>query len=322
MDKEEAKVAAKDKLDSVVERSKTAEDRLDKYFEQQGPAPEPMPSSNKTEEPTSTDETPAGDEAEDELVLPDNASERTKTQFEKLKQRNAELAKEKADLESRIPKEEEASNGESVFDGFYPREAQTPQAPVEPVGTPQVNAPYLNPLQVQNIAASYVDAEGNVDLVKFNEAIARSNNVAFEAQRRAQSVEEKLARISQKEQEREAYAQYPEIDPQNRAKFDKELFEMTRDRLLRNMYNGKEERLVDVVKSIRTRYNPPVDVQKAKEQAVSEYQQSQSKRNQEPFESGRGEETKTDYEDLRRRTRTKGEIGDKALSERLKALGI
>jgi hypothetical protein len=285
-----------------------------------------MPSSDKPEEPVDQPVPEGNEVVGEELTLPDNASERTKEQFEKLKARLKE--KDEALRQAKALKEqvseEEPVPGSSVFDSFRP---QVPMG--QPANIPLPPSPYLNPLQVQNLKTQFIDGDGNVDVEGLNRAITESNQRAFEASQRAQALEIKLAQIEENEQVREAHAAFPEIDPvegKKRGVFDKALFKAIRDRVYtENFVGNQNRRFIDIVKEVKAELRPEtkVDTSKIEQEAVEKYKQTQQARNQGPFESGRGEpDRQSDLTDLRARTRKGGQVGDQALAERLKALGI
>lgn len=278
--------------------------------------PEPMPSSEtKTVENKQVTEP----EVDSDLDLPEEASERTKAQFEKLK---ARLKEERSKNQNQPqPKQEETVDfGNSAFDIFHePGQAQ--QQPVE-----QNQFPYLNQQQIQNAQDQFIDANGNVDVDGLNRALAQANKAAYDANQRYQTLEQRLARIEESSQVKEAHAEHPEIDPLNKEKFNPGLYEMVRDRILRNKFMGVNQTLAQVAAEIKrsSNFQPSVNVGKAREEAVTEYKQSQEARNQGPLEPGRGEKRTEGptLDQLRKQTRGHGPQADAALSQRLKALGI
>lgn len=270
--------------------------------------PEPMPSLNQNPTEVKTDQTAQAQE--DDLTLPENASERTRAQFEKLKARLKE-----AEAKASTPKEELPA-GSSVFDVIHP-EAQQP-----PVVTPPVNLtqfPGLNPLQVQNITQQFVDAEGNVDINGLNRALYDANQRTIQASQRVQSLEEKLSRFEETQQVKEAHSEFPQLDPTNREKFDKNFYELVRDRLVRNMWEGTKKSLAEVARELSHAVgSAPVNRNQVEAQAVEQYKAAQQARIQGPIEQGKGEVRQADetYETLRARTRREG-FSSQALDQRL-----
>lgn len=300
------------KLGDEESQGKTIEERIEKATSPS--EPEAMPTSNEQEEAleveVSDKETSVSDKetsTDEELTLPEGASERTREQFEKLK---ARLRKEREEKQ-RLLEQSGFQTPQNVFESFHP---QGYQPPVGDYG-------YLTPQQVGDITNQFVDAEGNVDVAGLNAALQQANQAALEAINRAKVAEERIARFEETQQAKEAHAVFPELDPLNREKFDPTFFDLVRDRLLRNMYEGKSQTLLEAAQEIRKTYTPPSRIEEAKKEAIGEYQKAQAARNQGPIEKGSGEgrQTEGNLEELRRRTRQGDES---ALEERLRDLGI
>lgn len=303
------------------ESGKTVDERINNYFadttkvEEQ---PAPMPSADQTTGEPVDQPVPEGQDVQapqdEEVVALENSKnpERTKSYIEKLKkERDEALAKTKVE-----PEIDTTDYGQSVFDSFRPAEPQQ----VQPM--PQIQAPYLNPLQVENIQKQFVDEQGNVDIAGVNRAINEANRLAYESSLKVQSLEQKLTRVEESDQVRDAHAKVPEIDPQRKDVFNPKLYELVKDRLLRNMWEGKQRPLAEVATEIKSQYFQAPAVESVKEEAVAEYKKAQEARNQGPIDSGRARMPEESLSDLRTQTRRGGQAGDAALEKRLKALGI
>lgn len=281
--------------------------------------PEPMPSSDQTP-PEESPLTP--DQGSDELTLPAEASDRTKREFEKLKQRLAEKEARLKELET-PPQSDLTTYGTSVFDSFRPQETPQPSVDASQFGS-------LNQQQVQQIATQFVDpTTGDVDINGLNQALANADARAAQAERAAREAQERIIRFEENLQAKEAHAEFPELDPLNKGgringdkPFDPDFWQAVRDRTVtRNYLEGRNLSLVEIAREVsRTYHRPTVDEAKVKEQAVADYKQTQALRNQGPIEPGRGETRQPFTEtELRERTRQ----GDpEALDERLRNLGI
>lgn len=321
-------------MDPNQTQGKTADERLDAYFAntkaEEVKQPEAMPTSNV--QPTdAASETPATPEIatpkeDDELTLPENASERTRQQFEKLKNRLKEKEEELAKRNSQPVVETPLDdyNGTSVFDMFHPvKQEPVPQkAQTPPIDSQQYEG--LNPLQVQSITQQFIDKDGNVDVAGLNTALSQANQRAIQAEQRVMSIEEKMARFEETQQAKEAHTVYPSLDPSNKSAFDKQFFEAVRDRLLRNMYEGKKQTLLEVATDINRIITPkgqPVNATLVQKQAIEEYQKAQQARVQGPLEQGVGETrgNTESYDELRKRTRLESakSMDSTALDERL-----
>lgn len=277
--------------------------------------PEPMPSSDQKQTEEVKEPEPAPDQSsEDDLTLPEGVTERTRQQFDKLKARLAEA-------ESRAKHSQASDFGDSVFDSFRPQQTVSQNLPG------QETYGFLNQQQVDSITSQFVDADGNVDINGLNQALALSNQKAAQAEQRAKSVEDKLERLEETQQVKEAHAVHPQLDPGNKESFDPTFFELVRDRLLRNMYEGKKQSLLEVANDLSKAYKTtsPVNLDKVKEEAVTQYKQTQESRNQGPIETGKGEDRNplANLEELRKQTRSENPLRPTpALDERLRAAGI
>lgn len=301
---------------------KTVDERIKEYHDSPEPKveeqPAPTPSADQTteepvEQPKVEEVVPEGNEVAEEAEALANSKnpERTKSYIEKLKAERDELKKK---VEPQTP---EPQYGESVLDSIFTQ----PQTPKD-VPMPQINTPYLNPSQQQNIAQQFVDQEGNVDIAGLNRALTEANQRAFDAFQRVQNLEQKMARVEQTDQVREAHAKFPDIDPTRKDTFNPKLYEAVRDRLVRNLMDGKAQKLSEVVEQVKETYFSAPVAEQVKQQAVEEYKKTQEARNQGPFEGGRPRVSDSDLGELRKQTRQGGQRGDEALSKRLKALGL
>lgn len=336
-DPDEAKTEIKDKFSKVAERSKDADDRLNKFFEtpKADEQPEPKPSSDQTTEPEKVKaevteikvepevkETAPDDLDEEEALANSKNPERTKAYIDKLK---SKLKEKEA---TPIPQEVKTDTnvGTSVFDIFHPEatvpQTPTPQFPQSPFipQTPVVQTPYLAPQQQQNIVQQFVDAQGNVDVNGLNNALVEANRRAYNAELAAEDTKKQVARIEENNEIREAHAEFPEIDPikaKANGTFDETLFNNVQARLLRNFAFNRKERLVDIVREEKSKLPKPVQVDQKKIDAENAQKaaQAQEARRQGPMDGGE-RQPETDYQSLRAQTRT-GRLDNKALDSRL-----
>lgn len=251
---------------------------------------EPMPGSEENQTPVEDTQ------PEEDASLPEGVSERTRTQFEKLKNQIREL--KTAQVKETVPQYG------SAYEEFRPQPIQQP----EPFQAPQGFAP-----QMQN----FIDADGNLDVNAFQTAITQQAVAAAN-----QVARDNIARLEETQEVKEAHGVHPEIDPTNKAKFDRELYDSVRDRILRNKFEGKKQTLAEVTSDIKRLFSrsKPASTQ-TPAQAVEQYKQTQEARNQGPIEQGKGvaRSTDSDLEDLKARTR---QGDDAAFKERLRKLGI
>jgi hypothetical protein len=237
----------------------------------------------KQEAPMPSEVQPAG-----EQELPVDVSERTRQEFEKLKESNRKLKEE--------------------------LEARKPEQPVE-YGP---NYTFLNERQVDAITDDFVDAEGNVDIVGLNKALKLANQ-------RAERAESLVSKIEKRERQKmvvEAHSKHPYLDP-NGSAYDPKFYGLVRDRLVREFAEGKDRPLVEVADEIATFYKPVVSedkLEQVKQDAVEQYKQTQQTKAQvSAVGSTQKRAEEPSYEDLRKRTRE----GDRsAFAERLRRAGL
>lgn len=269
--------------------------------------PEPTPSSDQTQ----TEGTEPNEEA---LALENSKNpERTKSYIDKLK-------RELEEARSVKPTQSSVDYGSSVFDSFRPAVNEVSESVL-----PQPTQ-FLNPNQVNSIQSQFVDQEGNVDINGLNRALNEANQTAYQAQQQAQKAQQTIERYEETQQVREAHEAFKWLDPKNK-EFDPQKFELVRDRLLREKYyGGKNITLFDAARTIEEaiggRSNPPMNVDQLKSEAVAQFKQAQTvKQQQGPVEQGRGESrvSEVDNQELRERTRK----GDQAaIRQRLINAGI
>lgn len=257
---------------------------------QEGQEPEVTPASNVPEGTKS-------ESANNDLGI----KERTVKRLEEVLEENKKL---KAQLQTPQTSVYESLLGDS-----------TPQAPV-PTYTNSAG-------QQQAVPSSFIDEEGNVDIAGLNKYLQAQEERSKRAEAEALETKRKLERFEQTQEEREAYQVHPELDPQS-SSFSRELFELVRDRLVRNMVTGQRQTLKVVAEEIKKSLGAkavPQQEQKLKEETIKQYEEAQKNRNQGPLESGKGQDRQADadIDELRARTR-KGDSS--ALIERLKRLGI
>jgi hypothetical protein len=246
--------------------------------------PAPMPSENK---PTQESE------------ASESQSERTRIQVEKLKKHNQELLEENNKLKSVNP----VSN---VFESVYGR--PTPQGQVAPPATP---------LQGKDVP-NFVTADGYVDVEAQSRFLNELNQRTQHAEQEARLTRDTVRRQEERRQVEEAHAKHPWLNPSNTDQFDPQAFELVRDRLVRNMWEGKEQSLSEVAQEVSRFHTPSVKPEEIKEQAVAEFKEKQAvKANVSAVQSGKGQprEEHTRNSELRERT-LHGD--DSALDERLR----
>ena len=152
--------------------------------------------------------------------LPEDVSERTRTEFEKLKAHNKELSEKLKSLE---PKPQ------SVFDSLRP------QMPSQAFGN-------LTPQQVGDISQKYTDQEGYLDENALSQALREANERAQRAEVAAQQTRDAFRQFEEKEQVRKTHSKFPQLD-RDSDQFDPRFYELTRNEMVGQMMRGEQDYL-------------------------------------------------------------------------------
>lgn len=181
------------------------------------------PTGQEVVEETNVEENPQVDmpatDKPAEEGLPEDVSERTKSEFEKLKAHNKELSEKLKSLE---PKPQ------SVFDSLRP---QVPQ-----------NFGNLTTQQVSDISQSFVDNEGYLDQNALSKALKDANDRASRAEAAAQQSRDAIRLFEEREQMRVTHSKFPQLDV-NSDKFDPRFYEITRNEMVGQMMRGEQDYL-------------------------------------------------------------------------------
>jgi len=214
-------------------------------------------------------EMPAVEQKPAEGELPQEASERTRQEFEKLKQRNKELAEKLAQHER------EATN--SVLDSLT--------KPVQQI----VDNSNLPQGQVENIVQNLTDENGYIDealLKKTLQDASQTASQAVQAARQAQEVarqaQERINKYEQDENTKKAYMEFPQADPDNE-NFDPKFIELVKNEMIGQAMNRIKPNFYEACKkwgAFTQPAQPKVEQVAAKEQinaGGSNTKQSQSR---------------------------------------------
>ena len=284
-----------------AERAATVNERLEKIIHPQTVAeqPSPMSSENQTTEEAKPQPEPVKQSQDEEQpTLPDSSSERTKEQFNKLLEENRKLKEDRR-----------KAAGSSVFDSLRPTEVK---------GVDMSQFGNLNPQTTNDISKDFIGPDG-VDVDGLNKALRQASERAQLAEIEVAQTRQKVQELDERQQVREAHSVYPELDPTDVEKFDPNFYDLV---ALRIAKSGMKMTLSDAAADVRKTYNPggPVNLNKVKDEAVTQYKENLSKRDQGPLSTGKGEPRVTNTNpELRERTR-KGDAY--ALDERLRKLGL
>jgi len=254
-------------------------------------------------EPTEAEVQPEADAQPEEQQegLPEDASERTKREFEKLKKHNEQLAKQLAEKEANQPPRP------SLLDQFVP---QTPKAmpQVPPVTTS------LSQAQTQEIAKQLWDEEGTIDGNELQRRLSLAEQAearARDAEAKAQAALERVARFEVEGQKKQLYEQYPELDPSN-PEFNEEAYELVRNEMVNQLWETGNQNPVGAAKKM-SKYWRKQEVPQQQKEAQQARRAVQSSASGKASSSASG-----DYEDLRKRSLYNKE----AMEERIRRAGI
>lgn len=240
-------------------------------------------------------EMPTTEEPSNEL--PEDASERTKQQFEKLKEHNKKLKKELEAAKGGQPKPP------SLLESYVLHQ------PTAPVSTPN-----LSQTQVAEITKQVVDAEGYLNQDELEARLRKADEAeqrARQAEQRANQALEKVARFEVDAQTRALYAKHPQLDPSSQT-FDPEFYELTKNELLSQLVNGGTQDALAAADKM-SKYVKKQEVTPQQQQTLAQRQQATARTG-----SGTASSSKADLDDLRKRSMTSTE----AMDERIRRAGI
>lgn len=168
----------------------------------------------------------------------------------------------------------------------------------------------------QEPTSLYDDETGLIN----RQGLDKLNQTASLAEQRARAAEEKLNRYLDSLQEKEAYAEFPELNPSNTT-FDRELHKLVRSSVTDSMvnpvdYGGKELTMVEAARLITSIANKKV--KKVEKEVAKQVVNQLTPKEEASLEAkGRSDRAPVDVEDIRERSRK----GDRlAVIERLKRL--
>jgi hypothetical protein len=227
--------------------------------------------------------------------LPEDVSERTREQFEKLKESNKQMKERLNALEA--GQQDQLAD---IYDSLRPK------------GMPQLdeNSGNLDTL----IKDGYVDE--NV----LKQSLNQLTKQAQEAQKRADLAQKKIQEIEENAQVKEAYKEYPQLNPKNTDVFDPNFYKLVKNELIGQMIEGKKD-LLEAAQEVSRVYKPNVEA-KEKEQAKKEDfdKKEEQIQKQNPTSGARGQDryAELDQNDLVKAT-MRNQKG--ALAERLRRSG-
>lgn len=200
-------------------------------------------------------EMPATEHKPIEGELPEDVSERTRQEFEKLKAKNKILAEKLA--------RHEQDNTNSVLDSF-----------TKPVQQEIANS-NLPQSKVEDIVQNLTDENGYIDEVLLKKTLQESSQTANNAvqaarlaQESARKAEERINKYEQDENTKKAYSQFPQADPDNE-NFDPQFIELVKNEMIGQAMNRIKPNFYEACKKWSSHFNP---VQPKVEQVIAKEQ--------------------------------------------------
>ncbi len=214
-------------------------------------------------------------------------SDRTREQFEKLKQSNKELAAKLAEKEQAITK--------SVLDELHP----------------------INEEPVSQAEDYQIDEDGTVDVAQLNRVLKETQQAAQMARQEALQAKARADRLAKERSEESVHSKFPQLIPGSKD-FDPDFFKRVKNELIGQMMEGRENYMeaAETVAKLFQKNN----VEEKVEQKVEEFKKTtEAKQNINAGTGSANNRTYSDDNELSKRT----QMGDlEAFRERLKRAGL
>lgn len=231
---------------------------------------------------------PTAEQPAEEVDETEGMSDRTREQFEKLRQHNAELAAKLAEKEQTIQQK-------SVLDELHP----------------------INEAPVSQAEEYQIDEDGTVDVAQLNRVLKETQQAAQQARQEALNAKARAERLLKEKQEESVHSKFPQLVPGSKD-FDPDFFKRVKNELIGQMMEGKENYMeaAETVSKLFQKSN----VEEKVEQKVEEFKKTtEAKQNINAGTGAANNRTYSDDNELAKRTR----LGDlEAFSERLKRAGL
>lgn len=238
---------------------------------------------------------PAPQEDASKNALPEEVTQRTKEEFEKLLQANKEL-------KQALKEKDQAPEKKDVL------ESLRPAAPVVPEN--------LSTAQVEEITKGLTDESGYVDVDVLNKVLKESSAAAAAAQQQAQAALQQLQRYEETRMVQEAYKEFPELDPFG-DKYDEAFWKLVRNEVAVQMMSGP----VDLVTAAKT-VSELTGLRKKEQESGKTSNPALEARAQVSSQEVASDSASTSSQLKKLTTHSDREVANKAIAERLKAIGI
>jgi hypothetical protein len=234
-----------------MEDTKTAKN------EDEGKQPVELPTTTKPAE-VSAPPTEEARTAEPEGKLPEEVKERTRLEFEKLKEHNKQMAEELKALKG--PQQPRRS----ALDAFAPNQipGQVPQQ--VPFNPPFRTEMEVKP-QSEEMKPIVPDENGLIDIDALNrrdqlyqQRLKKLEEVAFQATKKAENAEQRFAKYEHTDKTMKTYQKHPYLDPTGE-QFDEKFSDLVRKELLDQMVNQGREDYTAAADKVKAEYYDPTN---------------------------------------------------------------
>jgi hypothetical protein len=232
---------------------------------------ESAPIEKDTQESLSNSNQPADVEVNTptpEGELPEEVKERTKAEFEKLKEANRLL---KQELEASRPKPQ------SVLESLRPQGGQVDKKEIATLIEDNTD---LKGNEVDDVIKQLVDEDNYLDTDKLKKVLADNSRKMSMAEQRAAKAEEvaqmaseKVTKFEETEQMKRVYQEFPTLNPESE-NFDERFFQLVRNEMIGQLMENGQQDLTTATKKVMDIYRHGEAEAKKLEAATTQREQA------------------------------------------------
>lgn len=222
---------------------------------------ESLSNSNQPADVKAVTPTPEGE-------LPEEVKERTKAEFEKLKEANRLL---KQELEASRPKPQ------SVLESLRPQGGQVDKKEIATLIEDNTN---LKGNEIDDVIKQLVDEDNYLDTDKLKKVLADNSRKMSMAEQRAAKAEEvakmaseKVTKFEETEQMKRVYQEFPTLNPESE-NFDERFFQLVRNEMIGQLMENGQQDLTAATKKVMEIYRPGEAEAKKLEAATTQREQA------------------------------------------------
>ena len=222
---------------------------------------ESLSNSNQPADVKAVTPTPEGE-------LPEEVKERTKAEFEKLKEANRLL---KQELEASRPKPQ------SVLESLRPQGGQVDKKEIATLIEDNTD---LKGSEVDDVIKQLVDEDNYLDTDKLKKVLADNSRKMSMAEQRAAKAEEvakmaseKVTKFEETEQMKRVYQEFPTLNPESE-NFDERFFQLVRNEMIGQLMENGQQDLTAATKKVMDIYRPGEAEAKKLEAATTQREQA------------------------------------------------